>query len=1025
MKKLGNQNYLDRVLMNENPIYLRMFSILLAFALLISIIPSEIFIFDTYAAEETVSGQYSTPSSPVYGNGTTSYPFLDERMLPTTTGYNSSNETNGIFLPDHGAQATRVNNEFYVTRNGSGKIFKFICADPDAWLPMGSEHGENAISWMANRDNAESALAFSMIHESVSGITLAELGAMLGETSFGSGGNRDNNWYHDQIDIMHYCNWIYESYTMYKYFGGMLSLSQVIANISTKPNEIVPDFVGPGGHDIGKLDFNSAFNSSPSPLGKNGTARAVTTAMNMLNNMINQPQAEMQLIYTPGTGTLYVSSTGYIQPGYLSLNPAAIDLTWTTTGTLNITVTRNGTPYTNGTTGLKVAFGDTLTVTRTGSGNVSFNAVDSRKYLLKNSVKGDILKNTAQQTNPLQSSKMNQAGITGWAEFVNLTSGLIVTYGNDVPSGGQLKLTKEVWDFSGVGLPWNKGESFNFKVEFTGGATNGITSNSPVFTSVDGGKTWTGTINSSTRNVTFNNIPDGVIYTITELSSSPANYNLFKIKSDHALISSNLISGKSSGRIKGNDLTEVIYVNLLSEKGETLLYVSKTVEDGYWDENDEFTFEISFHQTNNQLNNISNIVCSNSSFTSRIDTTFFDNKFMNVIVWSGVLTKDTPDVMFSNIPNNTEYGVVEALPSNSNYELKRIIVKNVNARIFLTNKMITGCLCINYTNEINFVNTSKATEKGSLSLTKDLTTDSEWGTNEFEFIVKFTGSDLNSITDPSETFTVIGSTSNTRTWSGKLNMGNSDVFFRNIPLGTTYEITETSLPQDFKIDTITSSQASISNTTTGIISGNIPSTTRVDVKYINKHTPPPEYGSLKITKNLAGKAWDSEAFAFEVKFTGTGDFSNVNASNTALTASFDKKTWTGTLTSANKEITFTNLPVGATYTIKETKLTNYELTDITVNGITQPSSLASGEITGSIESTVLVPIIYKNTYKAPPGSLKIIKEVDGTTWVAGTDFTFSVVFTGSNLDSITSDNSSFTKAGSGTDRKSTRLNSSH
>jgi len=155
-----------------------------------------------------------------------------------------------------------------------------------------------------------------------------------------------------------------------------------------------------------------------------------------------------------------------------------------------------------------------------------------------------------------------------------------------------------------------------------------------------------------------------------------------------------------------------------------------------------------------------------------------------------------------------------------------------------------------------------------------------------------------------------------------------------------------------------------------------------------------EKGSLTLSKEVTGDEGSTQAFEFEVTFTGAGDFTVVTAIPSSNEPNFvstdDGKTWAGKLEDG-ESVTFINVPAGAAYSITETPVNGYS--------IKNDSADMSGEITEAGKTVKVV-----NFYTAPKSSLTLTKKVEGERVldkrIPDEEFEFIVTFTGYNLESI-------------------------
>ena len=131
-----------------------------------------------------------------------------------------------------------------------------------------------------------------------------------------------------------------------------------------------------------------------------------------------------------------------------------------------------------------------------------------------------------------------------------------------------LKLTKDVEE-----SPWDQGEEFAFTVKFSGPGLNNITVNDKStggdrFVTADGGAAWTGKLTYSKQSVTFENIPKGTRYEITETKFF--SYDLTDIETGDRTAKIDLDSGTLSGGTITNLLISVAFLNTYVPGGPIL-----------------------------------------------------------------------------------------------------------------------------------------------------------------------------------------------------------------------------------------------------------------------------------------------------------------------------------------------------------------------------------------------------------------------------------------------------------------------
>ena len=131
-----------------------------------------------------------------------------------------------------------------------------------------------------------------------------------------------------------------------------------------------------------------------------------------------------------------------------------------------------------------------------------------------------------------------------------------------------------------------------------------------------------------------------------------------------------------------------------------------------------------------------------------------------------------------------------------------------------------------------------------------------------------------------------------------------------------------------------------------------------DLTFTNEYKEP---GSLTLTKAVDGTWEDGDEFEFEITFSKPVNDCN----NTAFTSNGAKTLWKGKLTKSKPSVTFSNIPIGTTYSIKETQSVNYSCTAIEVNGASA-GTVSTGTVGGSITSKTAVNVKYTNKQNGGP-----------------------------------------------------------
>jgi len=262
-------------------------------------------------------------------------------------------------------------------------------------------------------------------------------------------------------------------------------------------------------------------------------------------------------------------------------------------------------------------------------------------------------------------------------------------------------------------------------------------------------------------------------------------------------------------------------------------------------------------------------------------------------------------------------------------------------------------------NQETVVNTRKT---GSLKLSKVLEGDySKTNIKDntpFDFEVTFTaptGVDLANYTFETDPAGIVITNNYKFTVSVK---ENQPVEISGIPYGTTYTVKETTvLEENWSND--------------GEQSGEIGETAST-ATITNTYTPPaPKYGSLKVSKNVLGangleditQEMKEQKFTFTVTLFSGDDA--VNDTFTASTGSIEFKDGSATFTLCDDEsIEISNIPIGYTYTVKETVNAEYDTTFESETG-----TIEEDGVTGTIAENVIAEVKFTNTKKFIPYTL--------------------------------------------------------
>ena len=323
--------------------------------------------------------------------------------------------------------------------------------------------------------------------------------------------------------------------------------------------------------------------------------------------------------------------------------------------------------------------------------------------------------------------------------------------------------------------------------------------------------------------------------------------------------------------------------------------------------------------------------------------------------------------VIEGIPYGTSYTITETVEADSNYEPK----DNDNAS-GTVGQDDDGTP----TNEDNLEVVTNTRKTGELKLEKKLENNDETksGINDsslFTFKVALTNNevDLNdykdgfkyktaSMTDAAavEGSTVVSYDKTSATFTAQVSV-NEPVILSGLPYGTTYSVSEKSVSDEW------TSAVVLTGTTIGKESSLVTVT--------NTYNPKPKFGSLKVSKNVLG-ANGSEDIPEEMKqqkftFTVTlfsGDDA-VNDTFTASTGSIEFKDGSATFTLCDDEsIEISNIPIGYTYTVKETVNAEYDTTFESETG-----TIEEDGVTGTIAENVIAEVKFTNTKKFIPYTL--------------------------------------------------------
>lgn len=449
-------------------------------------------------------------------------------------------------------------------------------------------------------------------------------------------------------------------------------------------------------------------------------------------------------------------------------------------------------------------------------------------------------------------------------------------------------------------------EKFSITVTFTGEDVSGIENNAtPTLTGENG--VYTFELSAGSSPVTFSKIPYGTQYTVTETVSSA------QVALGWSSTPSGVVTNMVTLDVENPDDTVEI-VNTFTPSAK--LVVDKSVLGENASTSEPFTITVTF--TGNSIGGIVNNANLNGTNG----------------VYTFPLSAGSTPVEFSLIPYGTTYTVTEVISSSQTAAGWAYAAGAVTQAVQLNEE--------NPDDTVNIVNNYGPT--ASLVIDKTVTGAGASTSEAFSITVTFSGDNLTDI-DYSG-----GDNVSSGEYTFNLSAGAGQVTFSNIPYGTTYTVNES----------ISDSQAnngwaysSGKVTEPVVLNAQNPSGSVTLVNSFTPQTPPPppppviENGTLTVTKNVSGAGASTTAeFAVTVQFSAPfGGISN-NAGLTGTGGVY-------TLSLMNNEsVTFTNIPLGVTYTITETLTA-----DQAVGGWTAPNP-----IEGIINNAVLVAVTVENVF---------------------------------------------------------------
>ena len=357
------------------------------------------------------------------------------------------------------------------------------------------------------------------------------------------------------------------------------------------------------------------------------------------------------------------------------------------------------------------------------------------------------------------------------------------------------------------------------------------------------------------------------------------------------------------------------------------LTIKKTVEGTGFPENSEFTFKVVFGDGNAY------------GYTK--------DGVAGTLTTDGTLTlKAGESAVFAELPVGITYTVEETVSPAS------FTQKSANGT--------SGTTAVDGKHEAKFVNKY---QPAKLTITKEVQSADTAPNVDFTFTVVFSD-------NGTYAYTKNGGTTTTNLASGDtltLKAGESAVF-ANLPVGITYTVTETAIPASF-------TQQSAENTTgTTALAGEYTAT------FVNKYEPAQLTISKTVTPEGTYSFLSDAVFTFQVTFSDGGSYAYTKDGGTTTTNLASG----GTLTlKAGESATFAELPVGITYTVKETGIPAAFTQDTANTTGTSGTTVHSGKHEAK----------FVNKYE--PAQLLIRKTVTPAgnyTLLSNAVFTFQVIF---------------------------------
>ncbi len=420
---------------------------------------------------------------------------------------------------------------------------------------------------------------------------------------------------------------------------------------------------------------------------------------------------------------------------------------------------------------------------------------------------------------------------------------------------GSLTVSKTVFGTAG-----ETDRNFTFKIELFDENNNSLTGSYNYSGDKEGSITSGSTVTlKHDESIIINDLPVGTTYKVTEIEANTDGY-------------ATTMTGDTGTITKGNQTAS--FVNTRSEIPSGSLTISKTVSGTAGETDRDFTFKINLFDENN------NILTDSYNYTG--------SKTGSITSGSTVTLKHGESITIEKLPLGTKYQVTEIEANTDGYTTE--VTGN------------DGTISENGAS-VNFVNTKNETPKGSLTVSKIVSGNAGEMDRNFTFKIDLFDENNNILTD---SYNYTGSKTGSITSGSTVTLKHGEsIIINNLPVGTTYKVTEIEANTDGYTTTMKNNEGTITE-------GNITASFEN-----NKVEIPVLKGFLTINKTVTGAGDKNQKFTFKVEFTDV----NGNPLNDTFTYSGSK---VGTITSGDtitlkhgESITITGLPVGTTYKVTE------------------------------------------------------------------------------------------------------------